>query len=140
MTFVAFVAACIHDQLGPDEIVLAAVSAAPAGLSIAAPDSDAGLDGPHGRSSLAARFPNGFVVVVVTDARVLVFRRRAAGDGRPRQLLAEFTRRDVVAAPSEANLLRRVMVLRFADGSAVPLDASGHQRFDEFDAIVRGAA
>ncbi len=90
----------------------------------------------HDLSTLAARFPVGFMLIAVTNRRLLVFDRGSARTKRPQNLVAVFPREAVARAASSSRLLRRDLEIEFVDGSVVALEAEVAQPFVEFEHLL----
>lgn len=86
--------------------------------------------------TLASRFPVGFMLVSITNRRVLVFDRGSVQAKRPRHLVAVYPREAVVAARTRRKLVRRDLTIEFIDDSVLELEAGMAQPFDEFENLL----
>jgi len=83
------------------------------------------------RSGLAERLPSGQLVLGLTNKRLLVY-SFAQMKGGPKDLIDEFPLSDLAGADIEKLKLVYRLVLRFADGSVVDLDAGRAAGAPEF--------
>ncbi len=91
-----------------------AIGSAAAGSSGKATESEAGL---------AAKFPQGQMHLVLTDQRLFVA-SVSAMSGKPKEVLAEWPRSEVVGIHIEKGLLASPLSITFNDGTAVLVEGA----------------
>jgi len=95
-------------------------------------DAEAARDG----TTMAGSFPVGFLLVTITDRRVLVFDRGSAAGKRPQRLAAVFPPRAITGMTSSKGFLKRDVTLMFSDGSTLDLDGGVGQPYDRFGELL----
>lgn len=113
-------AACTTNPKGSVKRMAFTQSAGLIGAAVAAATDRKSSDGDVelAADALAARYPGGQLFLIVTDQRVLAT-KVAAMSGKPKELVAEWRRDEVVSIEVEKGKLALPMSIAFSDGSVV---------------------
>ena len=86
--------------------------------------------------TIAGTFPVGFLLITLTDRRLLVFDRGSVQSKKPQRLVGEYPRDVLVGMPSQKGFMNRKLTLKFSDGSEMVVDGGMAQPFDTFEAAI----
>ena len=89
--------------------------------------------------TFAGTFPITFVLLTITNQRLLVFERASATLKKPERLIAAYPKEALVGASTKKGFMNRKLTLSFADGSELVLDGGMAQPFDKFEAAASAA-
>ncbi|MCP3976892.1 MAG: hypothetical protein GY720_20590 [bacterium] len=88
--------------------------------------------------TFAGTFPITFMLLTITDRRLLVFERGSVTSKKPERLVAAYPRDVLISAETAKGFMNRKLTLSFSDGSHVVLDGGMAQPFTKFETAVGG--
>lgn len=83
--------------------------------------------------TFAGTFPVTFVLLTLTNQRLLVFERANATLKKPERLIAAYPKGVLVSAETKKGFMNRKLTLSFSDGSSLLLDGGMAQPFVRFE-------
>ena len=117
------VAACTTNPKGSVKRMTAIQVGGLVGAAVAAATDKGGKAEETAPDSLASRYPEGQMFLVVTTQRLLVA-KVAAMSGKPKELMAEWDRGEVSGILVEKGKLAHPMTITFTDGSSVTCEGA----------------